>query len=624
VPAATFLDVDHGDQLTYTAAQSDGQQLPSWLAFNAGTQTFVGTPPTDSQSVITVRIAATDTGGLSASTTFMINVSPPADQGTAGNDTLTGDQFDNALDGLAGNDTIYGLGGNDALYGSAGNDVLDGGTGSDTMTGGTGDDIFVVDNSGDVVAENANEGIDLVQSSVTYALGGNVENLTLTGFVAINGTGNALNNILTGNTVANTLTGGAGDDTLDGGQGADTMVGGTENDTYVVDNTGDVVTESANQGTDLVQSSITYGLSSTVENLTLTGSANINATGTSGINTLIGNSGNNTLNGLGGADIMMGGDGNDTFVVDDAGDSVSESAGQGTDLVQSSVTFTVGSNIENLTLTGTAAINATGNSANNILVGNTGVNVLTGGAGDDNYTVNSVVTNFFWESAPELQNFYDTVTEQAGQGYDTITASQVHSATLSANVEKLVILSGYITGGTVSFNLTQDVRRKFTGNALDNVIDASLANNAGFGLGYISTAGFNEGEIVIDGGAGADLMIGPTQNLLTRFIVDNVDDVVVVGGTRVDDRVQTTVSYTLSGGVDYIDLVGTAAISATGNSGNNRLDGSLNTASNVLTGGAGNDTYIVGAADIAVEAVGEGTDTVQSAVSYTLGANLET
>jgi Ca2+-binding RTX toxin-like protein len=199
------------------------------------------------------------------------------------------------------------------LVGNSANNVLNGGTGVDTMVGGAGDDTYVVDNTGDVITENANEGVDLVQSSVTYTLGANVENLTLTGTVAINGTGNTLDNVLTGNSGVNVLTGGAGNDTLDGGAGADRMLGGIGNDTYVVDNTGDVVTENANEGVDLVRSSVTYTLAANVENLTLTGATAINGTGNTLNNALVGNSANNILTGGAGNDTLNGGAGSDTL-----------------------------------------------------------------------------------------------------------------------------------------------------------------------------------------------------------------------------------------------------------------------------------------------------------------------
>lgn len=220
-----------------------------------------------------------------------------------------------------------------------------------------------------------------MRASVTYTLGSNLENLTLTGASAINGTGNSLVNVITGNNANNTLS---------GGTGADTMIGGLGNDTYVVDNSADVVTELAGQGTDLINSSVAFAaLAANVENLTLTGSSALSGTGNALDNVLTGNSGSNTLAGLAGndtlnpgsagTDILTGGLGDDTYIVGrTSGITIAESAGQGTDLVQASVTCTLGSNLENLTLTGSGAINGTGNSAANVLIGNGAVNTLTG------------------------------------------------------------------------------------------------------------------------------------------------------------------------------------------------------------------------------------------------------
>ncbi|HEY9605234.1 MAG TPA: hypothetical protein V6C85_26750, partial [Allocoleopsis sp.] len=324
----------------------------------------------------------------------------------------SGSNFSEYLRGTLGNDSLYGLGGNDTLIGYGGNDYLDGGTGNDSMRGGRGNDTYIVDSIFDIVNESSGQGIDTVKASVSYTLGSNIENLTLTGSSAINGTGNSLNNVITGNSGNNTLNGGAGNDTLDGGAGndsllggdgndslvggvgADTMNGGDGNDTYIVDNVGDVVTENSNDpsgGVDTVLSSVSYSLAPGttsgqqgygIENLTLTGSGNLNGTGNGNNNTITGNSGNNTLDGgagndslLGGngndsliggvgADTMNGGDGNDTYIVDNVGDVVTENFNDslgGVDTVSSSVSYSLapgttsgqqGYGIENLTLTG--------------------------------------------------------------------------------------------------------------------------------------------------------------------------------------------------------------------------------------------------------------------------------
>ena len=232
------------------------------------------------------------------------------------------------------------------------------------MLGGTGSDTYMVDASGDVVTELPNEGFDTVIADVTTALSPNVEALVLAGSSAIDGTGNSLNNGLTGNNASNTL---------DGGLGADVMVGLDGDDTYVVDQSSDLAVELANHGIDTVRSAVTYALAANLEHLTLTGAAAINGTGNALDNVLVGNSAANRLTGRAG---------DDTYVVG-AGDTVVESTNSGTDTVHSSITWTLGSNLEHLTLTGSSAINGTGNSASNVLTGNSANNVLSGANGAD-------------------------------------------------------------------------------------------------------------------------------------------------------------------------------------------------------------------------------------------------
>lgn len=304
--------------------------------------------------------------------------------GNAANNALTGGAGNDTLDGLDGNDTLSGGNGNDLLTGGLGNDSLNGGSGSDTLVGGTGNDTYVVDNIGDVIVELSGEGSDTVQSAITYALDTALENLTLTGAAAINGTGNDADNLINGNGAANSLTGGLGNDSLNGGGGADTLEGGQGDDLYTIDNAGDGVVELVGEGTDHVQASVSHTLSAHVENLTLTGAGAINATGNDLANMLTGNGGANRLDGGDGADTMAGGGGDDVYVIDDAGDVIIEAAGQGTDAVESGLaSYSLGAGLEILTYTGIGAFVGTGNDLANVITGGAGNDTLDGGLGAD-------------------------------------------------------------------------------------------------------------------------------------------------------------------------------------------------------------------------------------------------
>lgn len=244
--------------------------------------------------------------------------------------TLRGNEGDDRLTGRVGNDQLFGGADNDTLIGGSGNDLLSGGTGVDRMVGGFGNDIYIVNSTADVVVEKSGGGTDLVRSFVSLTLAAQVENGTAYGSAAINLTGNGLGNRLSGNTAANrlfgvtgndTLNGGAGNDTLDGGAGADAMIGGAGDDVFLVDNINDTVSDSS--GTDLIRTSVSFTLTSGIENGTIVGSGAVTLTGNGLNNRLVGNAENNilrggsgrdTLTGARGDDTLTGGAGSDTFV----------------------------------------------------------------------------------------------------------------------------------------------------------------------------------------------------------------------------------------------------------------------------------------------------------------------
>jgi Ca2+-binding RTX toxin-like protein len=231
---------------------------------------------------------------------------------------------------------------NNNIIGTSLANTLDGGLGNDTLSGGDGNDYYIVDASLDSIQESslAGGGVDTVESTSSYTLGGGLENLVLKEGAAV-GVGNSANNSIIGTSLANTLDGGLGNDTLSGGDG---------NDLYLVDNAGDVVIESslAGGGVDTVESTSSYTLGGGLENLVLKDGAAVGV-GNSANNSIIGTSLANTVDGGLGNDTLSGGDGNDLYLVDNAGDVVIESslAGGGVDTVESKSSYTLEGGLEN-------------------------------------------------------------------------------------------------------------------------------------------------------------------------------------------------------------------------------------------------------------------------------------
>ncbi|MFN9560214.1 MAG: beta strand repeat-containing protein [Dolichospermum sp.] len=519
-------------------------------------------------------------------------------------------KWNDIIPGLSYRGIIETITGNDTLNSGAGNDTLDGGGGIDALIGGTGNDIYIVDSRTDIIVENANEGTDTIQSSVTFSIAANTnfENLTLTGTAAINGTGNVAHNVITGNSGNNTLNGGAGNDTLDGGAGTDTLIGGLGSDTYIVDDTNDIITEKSSVGIDAIQSSVTYTIAPNVENLTLRGTAAINGIGNAANNTITGNAGNNTLDGGVGNDTLIGGLGDDIYIVDSITDIVTELTRRGTDTIQSSVTLTLAANFENLTLTGTAAINGTGNAVSNVITGNSGNNTLNGGAGNDTLDGGAGNDNLIGGVGDDIyivDSVTDIVTELTSGGTDTIQSTSV-TLTLATNVENLTLIGTAAIEGTGNA-----VSNVLTGNGADNTLDGGAGNDT------------------LNGGEGVDDLIGGLGDDI--YFVDDSSDSITENAAAGTDTVNSTADYDLSENIENLILTGTAAINGTGNTANNTITG--NAADNVLDGDAGIDTLIGGlgsdtyfvdnSSDSITENANEGMDTAYTTINYTAPANIE-
>jgi len=478
--------------------------------------------------------------------------------GWDGADTIYGGTDNDTLYGHQGNDSLFGDAGDDKLYGDPGDDVIQGGEGLDWLYGNVGNDTLKGNEGNDVLyGEDGND--YLYGNEGNDELYGNLGNDVLEGSDG--------DDKLFGEEGADSLNGGTGNDTLDGGAGIDTLIGGLGNDIYQIDSTTDIITELANQGTDTIQSAVTFSFANlaNIENLTLTGSGNLNATGNTANNMLTGNSGINILNGGAGIDTLIGGLGNDIYQVDGTTDIITELANQGTDTIQSSVTFSLSNlaNIENLTLTGSGNLNATGNTANNILTGNSGINILNGGAGID--TLIGGLGNDIYQ----VDSATDTITELTDQGIDTIQSSVTFSLAALPNIENLTLTSSAAINGT--------------GNTLNNTLTGNSANN---------TLNGGEGNDMLNGSAGIDTLVGGLGN--DTYQVDSTTDTITELANQGTDTIQSSVTYSVVAltQVENLTLTGSSAINGTGNTANNTIIG--NNANNILSGKAGKDTLTGG------------------------------
>jgi Ca2+-binding RTX toxin-like protein len=388
-----------------------------------------------------------------------------------------------------GNISLTGNSSNNLIIGNSGNNTLKGEGGIDTLQGGRGDDTYVIGDSGDVVEEidGQSDGNDEVQTTVNYTLSSRVEILRSMSSQGL---------VLTGNNdaIGNKIYGNSGRDTLNGGvdTAVDTLTGGLGNDVYQIDSdVHDIVDEKAGEGdADEVVTSVSYALTSNVENLTASGNGNIALTGNGGANTITGNSGNNVIDGGDGADTMNGKAGNDTYHVNDVNDKVIEAAGsdQGTnDTIITTINYSLDPDVyvETLKASGRAdqQINLAGNAESNTLIGHSGANILNGGAGADRMEGGDGDDVYY------VDNAGDVVIDTGGN--DTVHTNRTTELSANDQIEHLTAAEGAADpdGTGIDFK-GSNATNKLTGNELSNRLDGGA------------------GDDILDGKGGADIMEG--------------------------------------------------------------------------------------------------------------------
>lgn len=571
------------------------------------------------------------------------------------------------LQSTAGNDHLIGFFSNDTLDGGTGNDTLEGGDAADTYVFGLGYGVDVVyDYQWSIFNDHPDTvrfGAGILPEDLVFSVQGDDLVVSIDGtqdavvirdqlafafnqieqFEFANGTlwdlAELRSHYIVPNNGPNLVTGTALSDFLDGAGGADTMIGLAGNDAYMVSETGDQVIEAENEGIDTVYAYATFTLPDHVENLTLRGTSFVSGYGNASDNVITANDlavllegrgGNDTLigsrwsgdilDGGTGADQMIGGDGGDTYYVDNASDTIVETNTGGSDLVRSSISYSLlGTNVERLTLLGSANIDATGSDAANLLTGNTGNNSMAGGGGVDTLNAgdgqdvldggagNDTLSGEAGDDTLDGGTGADTMT--GGAGADTYYVDNASDWVVDSTAGSLDLVISSVSFATDLFSgtsidritLTGDQSINATGNALANVLTGNAADN------------------VLNGGAGADTLVGGAGNDL--YVIDNAGDVIVEQQGLDTDSVNSSVSYVLSDYVENLTLTGSGHINGAGNAENNRILGNSGRNSlfgdvgvDTLTGGAGDDTLEGGAGADTLEA-GDGVDTLSYASS---------
>jgi len=661
------------------------------LTGNGGADTLNGAAGYDTANyagataAVTVNLLlGTATGGHGADT--LINIENI--KGSAYADNLSGDDEDNKIEGNNGNDILYGDDGDDVLIGGSGNDSLNGYYGDDTLNGGSGDNILngyygldTVDYTsavqGITVSLNAYGDATVITGQGTDTLD-NIESVFGSKFndllvstatsssyyvnsfkgyggndIIIAGAGN---DYLNGGDGADQLQGEAGDDNLIGGAGNDIINGGLGVDTadYRTSMNALVVNLSSGIATGLGTDTLVgiENILGGVRNDTLVGNA-LNNSLYGGIgwgsDILYGYAGDDVLDGGIGKDKMFGGAGADTYYIDNVGDVVTEVSSLGIDTVISAVGFTLGSYVENLTMTGVNATTGKGNSLANTIIasdagstifGFNGVDNLVGGAGVDN--IDGGYGNDFIDGKEGIDfakfnsiNSAVTVTLSSGDGNSTGQGSDSIlniEGIKGSNQSDTFSLSGYTYYSAAYFGYTVYAlggADHLTGGSYIDYLDGGDGND---------TINAGSGDDVLIGGNGNDYLNGESGshdtvkfnastakinlNLATGQATGQGTDTILnienIVGSQYGDSLgwisPTTYTYT-----DYtIEGMG-GWDTLTGSRGDDVLNGGLGV--DTMTGGLGDDTYYVdNLNDKIIENISEGVDTVISTINFSLSS----
>ncbi|TPO13744.1 calcium-binding protein [Mesorhizobium sp. B1-1-5] len=586
------------------------------------TQTVTTDVSADGQS--TSVITANATTGTGTTTSVGVEFMSP---GTT-NDTITGSSGDDQINGGAGNDTING---------GAGDDFIDGGIGADTMNGGAGNDTYVVDNVSDVVSEAASQGTDTVLSSITYTISdSDVENLTLTGTAAINGSGNGSSNILTGNSGNNTLTGNGGNDTFFGGAGndfilgntgSDTLCGGTGNDHLEGGNGNDNYIFQRGDGSDYIGD---------FQNTRAAGSGDpaaaqalgVSATGivdtwiggymwSTVFNQLLklGDAGSDTLTLTGGIkaedlSFTWTGPNSDDLTITIGGGPTGDSVTLGQESI-------AGARIDKLQLDGMAAMNLVvsraigatvnagtgsniifGLSGNETLWGNTGVDIIYGGTGNDVLSAGTGDDTLVGGTGNDYENGEggsDKYAFRRGDGADTIEDFSMVVTTAAADISAAQALGVSATGYTNTW--IGGYLWQTSSNSLLKLIDGTgsdtLSLEGGITADDLSFSWIGVGadnlQLTIAGGPAGDSIRMDQQ----KTAVAKIEKISLDGVGTMNLNVAASAGATVSAGAGSNLIFGLSGNETLyGNIGNDVIYGA--SGNDVIAGGAGDDTLVGG------------------------------